>query len=79
MAAWQVGRVSAVFATTDPHYAWVKLQDDEHGWRRIEPRSNDGVSNVFQIATGAWIRDHDLVSYMLNDAGEVIAMANFLI
>ena len=80
MAGWQVARVSQVFATTDPKYAWVLLQQsEERTWRRIEPRSADGCSNIFQIATGAWVRDHDFILYQLNDAGEIIAMANFLI
>lgn len=80
MADWEVAAVSQVFATTDPSYAMVLLDDSgQRTWRKIEPRSADGCSNVLQIATGAWVRDHDLVVYMLNDAGEIIAMANFLI
>jgi hypothetical protein len=79
MAEWQVAQVSQVFATTDPKYAWVKLDaNGEETWRRIEPRSADGCSNILQIATGAWVRDHDWVLYMLNDAGEIVALANFL-
>jgi hypothetical protein len=54
-------------------------EGEQNTWRKIEPRSADGCSNILQIATGAWIRDHDLVIYLLNDAGEIIAMANFLI
>jgi len=80
MADWKVATVRQVFATTDPLNAMVLL--DEGGqniWRKIEPRSADGCTNVLQIATGAWIRDHDFVVYMLNDAGEIIAIANFLI
>jgi hypothetical protein len=83
MADWQIAAVSQVFATTDPQYAMVLLDEDNNGlkrtWRRIEPRSADGCSNVLQIATGAWVRNHDLVTYMLNDAGEIVAIANFLI
>jgi hypothetical protein len=80
MADWKVASVRQVFATTDPRYAMVLLKEGEQNtWRRIEPRSADGCSNILQIATGAWIRDHDLVIYMLNDAGEIIAIANFLI
>jgi hypothetical protein len=79
MAEWKTSRVSSVWATTDPLFAWVRLADDNDTWRRIEPRSADGVSNVFQIATGAWVRDHDLVLYMLNDAGQIISMSPFLV
>jgi hypothetical protein len=79
MAEWQVARVAMVFATTDSKYAMVRLREgDERVWRRIEPRSADGVSNILQIATAAWVRDHDYVTYMLNDAGQIIGMANFL-
>jgi hypothetical protein len=85
MADWKVARVSQVFATIDPLYAMVLLEEtlpeggEARTWRRIEPRSADGCSNVFQIATGAWVRVHDLILYLLNDAGELTAMANFLI
>ncbi len=80
MADWQVARVSAVFTTTDPLYAWVKLvEQDQPTWRKIEPRSADGCSNVFQVAVGAWVRDHDYVMYLVNGAGEVTAISNFLV
>jgi len=80
MADWKVASVRQVFATTDPMRAMVLLNEGgQNTWRSIEPRSADGCTNVFQIATGAWIRDHDLVLYLLNDAGQIIALANFLI
>jgi hypothetical protein len=80
MADWKVASVRQVFATTDPLHAMVLLEEGQQNtWRRVEPRSADGCSNILQIATGAWIRDHDFVVYMLNDAGEIIAIANFLI
>lgn len=80
MADWKVASVRQVFTTTDSRYAWVLLKEGEQNtWRKIEPRTTDGCSNVLQIATGAWIRNYDLVLYVLNEAGEITAIANFLI
>jgi hypothetical protein len=81
MADWKVASVRQVFTTTDSRYAMVLLNEggQQDTWRRIEPRTIDGCSNILQIATGAWIRDHDLVIYLLNNAGEITAIANFFI
>ncbi len=74
---WKIFRVYAVFASNQPLNAWVFLRTGAEigDWRRIQPNSADGVSNVLQIATAACYNDQDFVLCLMSDTDEIIAIS----
>ena len=74
---WKSFRVYGVFASNQQTNAWVYLHTGAEpvGWRRIEPNTIDGCSNVLQIATAAYFDNHNFVFCLLNDAGEIRAIS----
>lgn len=73
---WKSFRVHGTFASNQPQNGWVYLHTgaERVGWRRIEPNSPDGVSNVLQIATAAATDGQAFVFCLMTDADETRAI-----
>jgi hypothetical protein len=73
---WKSFRVHGVFASSDPKNAWVYLHTglERVGWKRIEPNSPDGCSNVLQIATAAATNGQLFVQCLMTDADQIRAI-----
>jgi len=73
---WQSGIVIlGVFASVDTKNAWIffKNQLGVVGWRKIQPSTPDGCTNVLQIAIAAQQSGRQ-VQCLITNAGEIVAI-----
>lgn len=88
---WKTFIVERVFASNQAQNCWVYLKTTagDVGWRKIQPNSADGVSNILQIATSASLEGHVaadnagsggwqvlvFVDVLMSDADEIVAIS----
>ena len=76
---WQAGIfILAVYSSTDGSNAWIYFRNPLGvvGWRRIQPYTSDGVSNVLQTAIAVY-QAKLTVSCLITNAGEIVAIQTF--
>ena len=67
--------ILGVFAGHEQMNAWIYFRNSLGivGWRKIQPNSPDGCSNVLQVAIAAQ-QSRNIVSCLITNAGEIVAI-----
>ena len=73
---WQFGIIIlGVFATVEPKNAWIYFRNEIGvvGWRRIQPMTSDGCTNVLQVAIAAQ-QSGKVTACLITNDGEIMGI-----